>query len=104
MYGGLVVESGPAREVLGAPYHPYTRGLRAAVPSLRSAPGTRLRDIPGVVPAPDAWPAGCPFAPRCRHPPLAACLIAVPPLQTIGLRQVRGPHGPEQGEARDVPA
>jgi oligopeptide/dipeptide ABC transporter ATP-binding protein len=93
MYGGMVVESGPAREVLSSPFHPYTRGLRAAVPSLTAPPDVRLRDIPGVVPAPDAWPAGCPFAPRCNHPPAAACHTTVPRLNTRGNRQVRGAHG-----------
>lgn len=93
MYGGMVVESGPAREVLAVPYHPYTRGLRAAVPSLTAPLNVRLQDIPGVVPAPDAWPAGCPFAPRCNNPPAPACHTAVPSLNMHGHRQVRGAHG-----------
>ncbi len=93
MYGGMVVETGPARDVLAVPHHPYTRGLLAAVPSLTSPPDVRLQDIPGVVPAPDAWPAGCPFAPRCTNPPGLTCHMTVPPLNTHGRRQVRGAHG-----------
>jgi len=104
MYGGVVVESGPVRGVLAQPCHPYTRGLCAAVPSLRGPPEARLRDIPGVVPAPDAWPAGCPFAPRCSHPPDADCLAAMPPLRAYADRQVRGPHGPRPDGRAHAPA
>lgn len=67
MYGGQVVESGPAAEVLAKPNHPYTQGLLAAVPRLDDPFGHPLQDIPGVVPAADAWPVGCAFAPRCPH-------------------------------------
>ncbi|MDM8083724.1 ABC transporter ATP-binding protein [Cellulomonas cellasea] len=36
MYRGKVVESGPAREILADPSHPYTRRLVASAPSLAS--------------------------------------------------------------------
>ena len=36
MYAGQVVESGPVREVLARPRHPYTMGLRNAFPDLLS--------------------------------------------------------------------
>ena len=35
MYAGRVVEHGTAQEVLGAPRHPYTRGLLDSVPGER---------------------------------------------------------------------
>jgi peptide/nickel transport system ATP-binding protein len=38
MQKGRLVEIGPASDVLGAPGHPYTRALLAAVPSLTPAP------------------------------------------------------------------
>ncbi len=65
MYAGQVVESGAVTDVLARPRHPYTRGLLSAVPLLDAPRNTPLQDIPGTVPSPDAWPAGCAFAPRC---------------------------------------
>ena len=43
MYRGAIVESAPTAELLRHPRHPYTRGLLAAVPSLRS---DRSRPLP----------------------------------------------------------
>ena len=63
MYAGRIVEQGPARDVLAAPAHPYTRGLMASLPG--KTPGARLRVIPGTVPDMAALPPGCAFAPRC---------------------------------------
>jgi oligopeptide/dipeptide ABC transporter ATP-binding protein len=67
MYAGRIVESGPARCVLRSPAHPYTAALLRAVPRLSSSHGTRARlgGIPGRVPDPRDWPAGCRFAGRC---------------------------------------
>ena len=65
MYAGRIVEEGPAKAVLAAPAHPYTRGLLASLPG--SAPGARLLAIPGAVPDLAALPAGCAFAPRCGN-------------------------------------
>ncbi len=63
MYGGRIVEHGPAEEVFKTPAHPYTRGLLACLPGLTSA--TRLTAIPGTVPSLGHFPEGCAFAPRC---------------------------------------
>ena len=81
MYAGRIIESGPTEEILTAPAHPYTRGLLAAVPRLRSA-GKRMNSIPGTVPNPAALLGGCPFHPRC---PLAddLCRQSEPDIKNI---------------------
>ncbi len=66
MYAGRIVEEGTRMEVLGGGRHPYTEGLLRSIPA-RGRAGERLAEIPGVVPSPDRWPAGCPFAPRCAR-------------------------------------
>ena len=63
-YGGRIVESGPAAATLRRPKHPYTHGLLKAIQSMeRREP--KLYFIPGTVPNPRDFPAGCRFAGRC---------------------------------------
>ncbi len=81
MYAGSIVESGPARDVLRRPHHPYTCGLRAAVPRLRGD-GAVLRGIPGTVPDATRLPPGCPFAPRCTRAD-DHCRMQCPPLEPL---------------------
>jgi peptide/nickel transport system ATP-binding protein len=84
MYAGRVVEQGPALEVLRHPRHPYTEGLLRSAPRLRyeGLDNEKMVAIPGSVPALDALPSGCSFAPRCsRHQ--AECDSAVPELLPV---------------------
>lgn len=73
MYGGRLVETGPARELITRPRHRYTEALLAANPGHLgvegSSPrrGTPLTTIPGTVPALGAFPSGCRFRGRCRY-------------------------------------
>jgi oligopeptide/dipeptide ABC transporter ATP-binding protein len=79
MYAGRIVESGPARDIFEHPAHPYTRGLLASIPTLKTNRHEPLKAIEGMVPSPGALPAGCSFAPRC---PLCIpqCEAAMPAL------------------------
>ncbi|MGH9067235.1 MAG: ABC transporter ATP-binding protein [Acidimicrobiales bacterium] len=68
MYGGRVVESGPAGIMLSRPWHPYTDALLAtshAVSVDGVTVGEELPAIPGSVPAAGRFPPGCPFRDRC---------------------------------------
>ena len=65
MYAGRVVESAPVKELLNNPQHPYTKALLKAVPVLGGDKG-RLSTIPGTVPMPADFPAGCRFCDRCE--------------------------------------
>jgi peptide/nickel transport system ATP-binding protein len=69
MYGGYVVEDGPARRVLKRPHHPYTRGLMASTPD--HAIARALEVMPGGPVDITARPSGCPFSPRCASKVLA---------------------------------
>ena len=66
MYASQMVELGSGRQVLGAPAHPYSKGLLASLPPLAaSTRGSRLPAIAGQM-ADAIDPAiGCAFAPRC---------------------------------------
>jgi len=64
MYGGRVVESGPAAAVLTSPQNPYTKGLLACIPWLGDRVA-RLNPIPGQPPSGAEIAHGCVFASRC---------------------------------------
>jgi peptide/nickel transport system ATP-binding protein len=66
MYAGQIVEAAPTRELFTNPKHPYTVGLFQSRPRLGSRK-QRLDVIPGTVPNPIDFPAGCRFHPRCAH-------------------------------------
>ena len=84
MYAGNLVEVGSKRDIFQAPAHPYTRGLLRSVPDLKTDRERPLQTIAGTVPALDAMPAGCAFAPRCGHR-VAECLTALPPLVEVSV-------------------
>lgn len=73
LYGGHLVETGPAVEVINSPRHRYPQALIAASPGqvapedLESILGRPLDAIEGSVPGLGRFPAGCPFRGRCPH-------------------------------------
>lgn len=66
MYAGQVVERSDAQSIFDTPLHPYTEALLASNPHLAPEAAT-LPMIPGTVPPPGSWPAGCRFSARCRY-------------------------------------
>ncbi len=67
MYGGRIVEQGPAELIFGDPQHPYTLGLLSSMPRLDEAMPEELRTVPGQPPNLQALPAGCAFNDRCAY-------------------------------------
>jgi peptide/nickel transport system ATP-binding protein len=64
MYGGKLVETGPAADIFALPGHPYTRGLLGSTPRL-DVVLPRLVSIDGSPPSLLTPPIGCPFEARC---------------------------------------
>lgn len=81
LYAGELVEVGPARNVFGAPQHPYTKGLLASHLSVH-APRRRLAGIPGSPLDLRRRPAGCAFRARCPEA-IDRCTTESPTLRAI---------------------
>jgi len=67
MYAGKVVEYGSADDVFYRSAHPYTVGLKEAMPTNDPARQHELKPIDGSPPDLFAPPAGCGYCPRCPH-------------------------------------
>ena len=65
LYGGRLVEVGPAAAMRTDPQHPYTRALLACFLDPRRSLGASPAGIPGAPPDPRHLPSGCAFHPRC---------------------------------------
>ena len=101
MYAGEVVEEAPVRDIFAAAHHPYTEGLLRAMPRV-GAIRERLTVIPGSVPPPTAWPAGCRFRDRCPYS-WERCEREHPPLYQIGAGHVSRCHLAVEPQRRAQP-
>jgi oligopeptide transport system ATP-binding protein len=87
LYGGRIMESGPADQIFEDPKHPYTRGLLDSTPRLDEATHGELHTIPGQPPAVAKAASGCPFEPRCALRE-ERCKTVRPIIQDDGTRTV----------------
>ena len=78
LYGGVIMEQGPARKIIESPAHPYTAALLACVPH-RRLNGSRQVGIEGAVPSVADWREGCRFVERCGQA-RAVCRVGPMPL------------------------
>lgn len=81
MYLGRLVETGPVRDVIRNPAHPYTQGLINALPKLDDLDAP-LTPVPGDIPSPLERPPGCVFHTRCAKA-VDQCRITVPEITKI---------------------
>jgi oligopeptide/dipeptide ABC transporter ATP-binding protein len=83
MYASRMAELTDVRRLFAQPLHPYTQGLFRSLPRLGQK-HRRLETIPGNVPNPLRFPAGCKFHPRCPigHD-LPRCRGEEPPLREV---------------------
>ena len=79
MYAGVIVEMGPTHQIARSPQHPYSAGLRYAIPDPTA--DREPISIPGSPPDLSVGAKGCRFAERC---PLAIekCVEQSPELKS----------------------
>lgn len=78
MYAGKIVEEGEVDDVFYNSKHPYTVGLKRAMPKDTGSVNEPLLPIPGTPPDLFAPPPGCAFAARCPSA-LSICHNKQPP-------------------------
>ena len=79
MYAGQIVEAGAVDDLFYRTSHPYTLGLKRALPSARPGAKAPLQPIPGSPPDLFQPPPGCGYCPRCPHA-MQVCRTQAPPL------------------------
>ena len=82
MYAGRAIERGTLKAIFDNPLHPYTQGLMASVPTMRSEKKP-LYTIPGTLPTVYDFKEGCRFADRCQHC-TEECRTKIPPVKRVG--------------------
>lgn len=83
MYASKIVERAPVKDLFARPLHPYTAGLFQSRPEPGKPKNQRLNTIPGMVPSPLHFPAGCKFHTRCPFRQEPRCAAEEPELREI---------------------
>jgi peptide/nickel transport system ATP-binding protein len=81
MYGGVIVEEGPVRELIRGARHPYTIALLNSRREGGMVRGKRLETIGGSPPDLSQLAPGCSFAPRCPHARPVCSERMAPPIE-----------------------
>ncbi|MBL4680489.1 MAG: ABC transporter ATP-binding protein [Pseudomonadales bacterium] len=77
MYAGQVIEMGNVDEIFYQSSHPYTLGLKEAMPSNQKDKGKKLTPIAGSPPDLFSPPSGCAYYARCPYA-MAICETQMP--------------------------
>lgn len=89
LYGGQIMESGSAKEVIEKPYSPYSQALVQSIPVGHfHHTQKKLKPIQGMVCNPLNYPPGCPFSPRCDYRK-ESCSLNFAPIRSFEKREVR---------------
>jgi oligopeptide/dipeptide ABC transporter ATP-binding protein len=103
MYAGEVVESGTVEDIFYRATHPYTQGLKLAMPDLHQHGADNLSAIPGSPPDLFSPPPGCAYHPRCPHAMQLCCrespastVFAEGHTASCWLQHERAPAPPEE--------
>ncbi len=83
MYAGQIVETGTVDEIFYQSAHPYTAGLRQAMPSNVGDKNKQLTPILGSPPDLFDPPKGCGYCARCPQA-MNVCLSRLPPAMAVG--------------------
>lgn len=82
MYAGQIVEAGSVDDIFYRSSHPYTLGLRAAMPSNTHDRDKSLTPILGSPPDLFQPPVGCGYYARCPHA-MSICKNKLPDIETV---------------------
>ena len=102
MYAGRIVERGSADDVFYRPAHPYTLGLRRAMPGNDPERKHGLQPIEGTPPDMFDPPKGCPYYARCPYA-MRLCENNDPPHFEVGPRHYSSCWLHHSGAPQDVP-
>lgn len=87
MYAGKIVEVGTVDDIFYRSKHPYTQGLKLAMPEDDGASRRSLQPIRGTPPDLFHAPQGCAFASRCEYA-MTICHLRQPPELTQGSARI----------------
>ena len=83
MYAGQIVEYGSVDDIFYRSAHPYTLGLKSAMPENNESQKKNLRPIPGSPPDLFSPPEGCAYFDRCEYA-MGICKKSNPALKAVG--------------------